>query len=273
MSENSQPIEQPVDPAPQDVVGAEAPAAPTAETTEPLREPGKDETPPWLKAEITKERNKRRAAEEAARIKDEQIERLTRALGERTQDKPSEGAQKPRREDFFDPDEYEAAKDAWLLEQAEKRLEEKSTRSSQEQAQARAIEETRKAWSAQAEAAKKAHPDFDEVVYSDDFQCSAVMMNAIVADVHGAEVAYHLGQNPDEASRIAALPPVQQIIEIGRLSATLQARPAAVSRAPAPISPLGNEAPALRKSPDEESMEEFAARRAAEAKAKGEKLF
>jgi hypothetical protein len=271
VTNDGEPVIPPVDQTAEPVVGSE-PSAEPVQTPEPAPQGKPDETPAWMKAEITKERNRRRRAEEETQQLKDQVDRLTRAVGERAE-KPA-SSEKPNRGDFFDPDEYEAAKDAWLIQEAEKRIEAKTTRAQQEQDQQRQTEEIRKSWSAQVESAKKAHPDFEEVVYSDDFQCTPVMMNAIAADIHGAEVAYHLATDPDEASRIAALAPVQQIIEIGRLSATLQAKPAVEPRrAPAPITPLGNEAPADRKSPAEESEAEYFARRNAEAKANRERLF
>ena len=271
--------EGPVDDTEPVVVGSEPSSEPSQ--VHPPAEPGKDETPPWLKAEITKERNRRRAAEEETQRLKEQVDRLTKAIEPKPEESRSEAPKRPRRDDFFDPAEYDSAmdqyqdqRDAWVLEQAEKRIEVKTTRTQEEQDQQRQTEEIRKSWSAQVESAKKAHPDFEEVVYSDDFQCTPVMMNAITADIHGAEVAYHLGSNPDEASKIAALPPVQQIIEIGRLSATLQAKPAVETRrAPAPIRPLGNEAPAVKKTAEEETEAEYFARRSQEAKANRERMF
>jgi hypothetical protein len=52
------------------------------------------------------------------------------------------------------------------------------------------------------------------------------------------------------------------VLEIGKLAERLASRPKArVSRAPAPIEPLGSRARAGEKTPEEESMEEYAARR------------
>jgi hypothetical protein len=276
-AEGAEPVQQPVvDETAAPVVGSGSAAEPSGVEPAKPEDPGKDETPPWLKAEITKERNRRRAAEEETQRLKEQVDRLTKAIEPKPQEERA--SSKPNRNDFFDPEEYETALTEWITEtvtsKVQAKVEEKTTEATREQAAARHIQETQKAWSAQVETAKKSHPDFEEIVYSDDFQCSTPMMNAIVADINGAEVAYHLGQNPEEASKIAELPPVQQIIEIGRLSATLQAKPAAEPRrAPAPIRPLGNEAPAVNKGPAEESEAEYFARRKSEAKAKGERLF
>jgi hypothetical protein len=59
------------------------------------------------------------------------------------------------------------------------------------------------------------------------------MKDAIMVAERGPEVAYHLGSNPDEAARIASLPPLQQAIQLGRIEATLDP-PKKVSTAPTP---------------------------------------
>lgn len=50
------------------------------------------------------------------------------------------------------------------------------------------------------------------------------------------EVLYHLAKNPDEAARIALLPPTRQAVAVAKLSQGLNA-PKRVSAAPPPISP------------------------------------
>ena len=51
----------------------------------------------------------------------------------------------------------------------------------------------------------------------------------------GAEIAYYLGKNPDEAVEIAALPPASQAAAIGRLETRIGSGAVRVSRAPEPI--------------------------------------
>ena len=97
-------------------------------------------------------------------------------------------------------------------------------------------------------------------------------MEALVTDENGAKLAYHLATNLEEAERIAALSPVRQIAEIGKLSDKIGAAPA-VSRAPRPIKPLGNQAPATSKKPEDETEAEYFARRQSEMKARGERLY
>lgn len=124
-------------------------------------------------------------------------------------------------------------------------------------------------WDAQMAAARAKYQDFDQVALSDDVVISPALAGRIVRDTVGAEVAYHLGKHPDEAKRIAALPPEEQLVEYGairarvstpRQSAAPTAGPAARkapaptapaiprSQAPAPISPVGA-APTASKVP------------------------
>lgn len=73
------------------------------------------------------------------------------------------------------------------------------------------------------------------------------------------DVLYHLAKNPDEAARIAMLPPTRQAVAVAKLAQGLNA-PKRVSAAPPPITPkvqgVGT-APATLDDPDI-SMEEWA---------------
>lgn len=73
------------------------------------------------------------------------------------------------------------------------------------------------------------------------------------------EVLYHLAKNPDEAARIAMLPPTRQAVAVAKLAGGLNA-PKRVSSAPPPITPkvqgIGS-APATLDDPNI-SMEEWA---------------
>jgi hypothetical protein len=66
------------------------------------------------------------------------------------------------------------------------------------------------------------------------------MADVIRASEIGPELAYHLGTNPSEASRIAKMSPYLQAKEIGRLEGKLLSEPPArkTSSAPAPITPV-----------------------------------
>lgn len=83
------------------------------------------------------------------------------------------------------------------------------------------------------------------------------------------EVLYHLAKNPDEAARIALLPPTRQAVAVAKLAQNVSA-PRKVTSAPPPISPkvqgIGS-APASLDDPNI-SMEEWARLRNEQAMAR-----
>jgi len=107
---------------------------------------------------------------------------------------------------------------------------------------------------------RKQHTDFDKVVMGDLMSVSPVidqqsgrpvlpipMLEAALETENASEVLYALGQDVNEASRIMALKPVAQAVELTKFAARLAAKeeateaeeseaaPVKVSRAPAPI--------------------------------------
>lgn len=87
---------------------------------------------------------------------------------------------------------------------------------------------------ATAEASAK-YEDFDEVVNDPDLAITPAMALTIrEAGKDGAEIAYHLGKNPAEARRIAALTPSAQARELGKIEASL-AKPAPKTVTDAPV--------------------------------------
>jgi hypothetical protein len=105
------------------------------------------------------------------------------------------------------------------------------------------IAEQQKVWKAFTDKeveAEERYPDYMDVTRK--MALSDFMLSAVVDEDNAAEVLYHLGTNPKEAAKIAALPPRQQIKEIGKLSARLsiqgEEKPK-VSQAPEPIKPIG----------------------------------
>ncbi len=81
-------------------------------------------------------------------------------------------------------------------------------------------------------------PDFEERVLSDaTLPITPAMVDAIAESESGADVAYWLANNRDEAARIARLSPAAAAREIGRLEARIEREreAASVSKAPAPV--------------------------------------
>lgn len=253
-------------------------------------------TPPYAKREITKARNRQReaeaakvAAETAAKTAQEAAEALQKELAELRAakvevPKPAEPVveaapdPKPTRETFDDPDAYDTALTEWGVREGERKaaakLAEEKTAAEAEAARvaAEALRTEQEAqvaklnadWQTKRTQAVEKYPDYAAVVEAEGLKISDPMAAAIMLAENGTDIAYHLGQNPDDAARIAAMPnPMAQLIEIGRLSATLAAPPRRAPR-PRPIEPIDAGAARADTSEVEPDMNTYAERRMAE---------
>lgn len=242
---------------------AEQPVEQPAVEAEP-KEPRDDKKVPV--GEVTKERNRRRAAEEAAAAERKRADDLAAAVERLTVKEPP--ADKPKRADFDDPAVYDAAVDAWndaRVDNARKEAVE-SDRQARQREQANAQQQRLSdTYKANVEAFKADHPDFDDV-FTEDLTITPQMAIAIAESPHSAAVSYHLGQNPDEATRIAQLSPARQIAEITRIELALEAPAAkpATKPKPAPIRPVGQRSGDMDGDPNEMSMDAYAQRRMGE---------
>lgn len=116
----------------------------------------------------------------------------------------------------------------------------------------------------QADAAAKHDDYFDVVVEGAErgkWVCSETMADAIKTSETGPDVAYHLAKNPAEARRIAALPPIAQVRELGRLEAKLTLTPQATARtataAPEPTPQVRGVGGKFKVSPDTSDFAAF----------------
>lgn len=248
-----------------------------------------DQTPAWMKAEITKQRNKARAAETRAADAErkateasanltkalEGIETLTKAQAAQISKEAEQQDPRPDRETFDTPEAYETALIDWAgrraalvaTAEAQKVIEADGKKAQDAETQKRIKEDNDKVLLEFADRKAKfveANPDYEDVVENDDVQISIPMANAILTDEDGPAIAYYLGKNRDEAERISKLPAIQAVSALGRIAARIAAKPAPATK-PAPLSMLKTGAEtATRKTPAEESMEEYGARRARE---------
>lgn len=90
---------------------------------------------------------------------------------------------------------------------------------------------------------KSAFPDFDQSVAN--LQMLGVgrdFLELATSSDAGAKLLHHLGTDLDETARLLTLPPVQMARELTRLEFKLAQAPAPkpVSKAPAPIAPIGS---------------------------------
>jgi hypothetical protein len=215
--------------------------------------------------ELTKEREDWRRQAEAWK---QQVDRVapTTKPAEQKAEPPKEDA-RPRRQDFNDPDRYEEELVAWSGRNASKEAirtkEQRDTERRQHEANMAVIQK----WQDRLEKTKAKYADWDDVTMSDNVRVTEQMLVAMVNDDDGPEIAYWLGKNPQEAARIAALSPVAQYTAIGRIAELVtKAEPSKSggSQLPKPIKPIGGRSAPSMKSPEMESMEEYAARRASE---------
>lgn len=150
---------------------------------------------------------------------------------------------KPNPKDFQDWDSYQEAVVDYKLEQREAKRAEESKRSESQQSSQRGMEQMAQQVQKAVAAAAKKYADFNEVIASIPPSDFTEPMTAYIAQraKDGGELAYHLGNNPDEAARIASLPPVAQIIEMHLLESKLTAPPQP-TKAPPPIAPSNGQA-------------------------------
>lgn len=126
----------------------------------------------------------------------------------------------------------------WKLEQKTAQ----QTQRQQQETQAKSDGELMESWKSKVAQAHAKYDDFEEVTNNEDVKLAPMMARAMMESDVGADIAYYLGNNPAEASRIASLPPAKQALEIGRLDArfTEQSGGRKVSSAPEPITPIGD---------------------------------
>ncbi len=223
----------------------EAPAASAPEdaATDTAANTG-EEAPPVKAGRFQKriDRLTKRAAEAERRA-----EEAERRLNEKADAKPADKATtaEPDPSSFDDYDDYLEALSAWedkgdKPEPPAQRDEVKDAPKDEAVSQefTEALEDVNEAFAE----TRKQHSDFDEVIAQPDLLITQEMVIAMAeADDPGA-IAYHLGKNKAEATRIATLSPIAQAREIGKLEAKLSVTPAAPSKkttnAPDPIAPV-----------------------------------
>jgi len=156
-------------------------------------------------------------------------------------------------------DDYEGYVEALAGYQAEKKfadLQAQQSVATQQAQQASRSQDFRQ----RADAFSTEHPDFNQVVFENRYlPITDGMKEVIEASEKGPELAYHLGQNPQDAARIAQLSPTMAAMELGKLESMLSIPKAPKTPgAPPPITPIGG-GDASVKTPSKMTMEEYAA--------------
>lgn len=169
----------------------------------------------------TLERENRALAERLARLEGQMD-----AKGSQREAPQQTADGKPRLEDFGSYDAFNEALTDWKVDQKLKAREQAHTQE-QRQRQAQTQDQQRKErFMESSDAAREKYDDFDEVAFGDEVKVTKAMAVIIAESDNPGEMAYFLGKNPSEASRIAKLSPEKAALELGKLEAKMAAPPA-----------------------------------------------
>jgi len=241
---------------PENQVEGEQPETEAGESAEPAKSAAKErrEREKQAKQRLWEEKSQ---AEERAQEAEAKAARLEQVL---------KGKTPPKESDFPDPIEFAAVKAAFLSradltndQVQEARDEAKAAREAIGKLSEAERQLAAQSWTIQVDEAKGRYADFEQVAFNAPI--SEDVSDLILGSEIGTDIAYHLGKNHDLARQISAMPPIEAARAIGRLEATLTARPAQPqTNAPPPINPVRGSTPG-QKSPDSMSMEEYIAAR------------
>jgi hypothetical protein len=254
------------------VVDTTVPDAIAPETTEQVEQVQAESSPAVTDADESSEPKPKgvqkrideltRLRHEAQRERDHWRELAMRQQAPAKQEAPQADKPKalPKLEDFnYDEAAYQAALITHATQEASRKVREELRAEEAERQKA----ERAKSWKTRENEFKAKNPDYEDVVYTAPI--SDAMADLIMESEIGAELAYYLGKNTDEASRIAQLDPVKAARELGRIEAKLEKPPAApvaprpppVSKAPPPpprIEATESAAPIRADSPDSDKL-------------------
>jgi len=169
---------------------------------------------------------------------------------------------KPNADDFETHDEYVESLSAWKAGQIIKENETKQREARLKQEHTTQLETFQKG----IKELREANEDFDDVMEGvDDVRMSLAVQTLLLESENGPTLGYELAKNPEEFARINQLSPLAAARELGKFESKLASSKAAapkretkITKAPAPISPVGSKGTgASTKNPDDMSFEEF----------------
>jgi hypothetical protein len=235
----------------------------TTEQSEPETPSGEEqaESKVFTQEEVDKIVQKRLSKLER-KLERQQIEQETRAKVQQEQQVAPIDIPKPKESDFEVYSDYLEALSDWKvdvkLRQREIEQETRAQRESQKSAQEREAARQQEL----IEKGEEKYDDFEEVIKADRNEYSRAAYLAMLESDISAELLYHLASNPEEGKRIAALPAFAQAKEIGKLEDKLLAKPQKqISKAPAPINPIGTGKASGNALSDDLPIEEWMRRR------------
>lgn len=107
------------------------------------------------------------------------------------------------------------------------------------------------------DAGREKYADFEAVAFNPTVPLTSAMTETIIDADNSADIAYHLGTNPQEAARISNLSPMQQVMEIAKLDVTMASKQTKITKAPPPSEPVSSGDAGAVIDPDRLPIEEW----------------
>jgi hypothetical protein len=178
------------------------------------------------------------------------------------QQKQTQGKDDRPARDQFESDE------AYVQALTEHLVERRLSGVKEELAQHQNQSQVQSSWVSKINQAREDYPDYETVMEdAQDIPISKSTAEAIQSSDLGADVAYYLAKNPDEAVRINSLSPIAAAREIGRIESYVEyekdqnKKKVPVSKAPAPIKPVKSSSGSGSKSLEDMTPAEYIAYR------------
>jgi len=160
--------------------------------------------------------------------------------------------------------DYTDQKAAYEARQAVRQIREEEARQQQTAQQQAKEQEAYAIWQQSVERGRKQLDNFDAIAMNETLSVSPTMFEALRDSDVGPEILYHLGLNPEKASKIADLPLTKQGVAIGRIEQQIMRKRGGsapddhrrVSNAPPPPSTVGNSKSTTRD-PNKMSQDEY----------------
>lgn len=260
MSEVENPAVEPVEPIENPTPVDDSTAELQQEPAEPAEQPEAKPEKTFSQEELDKIVQKRLAKESRRVARMAEIEAENRFLKqqmEAAKPQPQQPQGKPSVDQFDTYEDYLDALSDWKVEQKLSGFQQQTQRQSEDIQRQRHAQEFEARKQAKIAEGVAKYPDFNDVVSDNpSLAITPVMAEAMLESEVFADIAYYLGDNPEEAARISRLPPVSQAREIVKLESKVNTPPKP-TKAPPPIVPSGQKAQA-KKDPAEFTDREWA---------------
>lgn len=222
---------------------------------EPQDKPQKRNRPGKLERQI--ERQQREIAELKGFV--QSFTQQNQGNGGQQQTFEQQAPQAPKYEDYDSEEAYIDALTDYKVQARLQQAESERERRERERQERQQQEETQKALQTKLSEGAQKYDDFEDVVYDDSVPINQHMVEALADSDYAADIAYHLGSNPQEAQRIAQMSPTKAAREIGRLENRF-ARPQQQSqqtKAPEPPKRIRGGGDTTKKDPEKMTVDEW----------------